>query len=277
MSTQTARHHSVLRLLSARLPVFCSGMLLSTFICTQISSLNAAENSSVTQAALPPPATYDAEYEARAMGMTSKAYRRLENSAANQFVLSHGLAVSVLGANLITVEEKSLFNWNEGGAVPLSYHYKQTGVRRRDERVTFNWDATNPDRSTADMARENREQSQAINKSTLDNLSFSAQLSADLMNNPELRETDTVLSYEIVDARRLETHEYRVLGQERINTPAGELHTIKLERIRDIESDRTTLIWLSQSHQYTLAKLSQTEGGGSAMELSLTRITWTGE
>lgn len=263
MSIHPARHHKVLRFLSAALPVLCLATLLPA--------------SGMAQTALPAPSTYEAEYEARAMGMSTNAYRRLENSADNQFTLSHGLSVSVLGANLITVEEKSLFRWDEGGAVPLSYHYKQTGVRRRDERVAFNWDATNPDLSSATMNREDREQSQPVSKATLDNLSFSAQLSADLMNKEELRVPETILSYEILDARRLETHEYRVLGEERISTPAGELDTIKLERIRDIESERTTLIWLSKAHQYTLAKLSQTEGGGSAMELSLTQIIWTGD
>lgn len=270
MSMHSARQHNALRLL----PVVCLGSVFSVFVSLPFLSVFAADSS--VPVVLPEPTPYEAEYEARAMGMTTNAYRRLESSAASQFTLSHGLSVSVLGANLITVEEKTLFNWDSDGAVPLAYHYRQTGVRRRDERVTFDW-ATGADQSTASMTRDDREQSLDISKATLDNLSFSAQLSAELMSKPELRVADTILSYEILDARRLETHEYRVLGKERISTPAGELDTIKLERIRDIESERTTLIWLSESHQYTLAKLSQTEGGGSAMELSLTRMTWTGD
>lgn len=262
MSTVTARHRSLLR--------FESILQVSVVACMLTATPGMA------QQLLPAPMTYDAEYEARAMGMSTNAYRRLESTGDNQFTLSHGLSLSVLGANLITVEEKSLFNWDESGAVPLAYHYRQTGVRRRDERVAFDWNAGNPDQSTATMNRDDREQTQNISKSTLDNLSFSAQLSADLMNNPALRAADTLLSYQILDARRLETHEYRVVGEEIINTPAGELDTVKLERIRDIDSERTTAIWLSKNHQYTLAKLSQTEGG-SDMELSLTQITWTGE
>jgi hypothetical protein len=204
------------------------------------------------------------------MGMSTDAYRRLESSADKQFILSHGLSVSVLGANLITVEESSEFSWDQSGALPLNYQYKQSGVRRRDEHVRFDWA-----QASASMTRDDREQNQSISEATLDNLSFSAQLSADLMYKPELRAPDTVLSYQILDARRLETHEYRVLGEERISTSAGELDTIKLERIRDSDSERSTLIWLSAAHQYTLAKLSQTEGGGSAMELSLKQFTWT--
>lgn len=268
MSVRTIRHNSVLLRLTP-------GLTLALILTTSIFSRLSAAEPAAAEPALPAPAAYTAEYEARAMGMSTNAYRRLELGADQQYSLSHGLSVSVLGANLITVEERSQFSWDNNGAVPLSYHYKQTGVRRRDEQVTFNWSSTDQP-STADMMRDSREQTLDINKATLDNLSFSAQLSADLMHKPELRAADTVLSYQILDARRLETHEYRVLGEERISTPAGELDTIKLERIRDIESERSTLIWLSAAHQYTLAKLSQTEGGGSAMELSLTQITWTG-
>jgi hypothetical protein len=268
MSIHTARQQSDRRWL----PFFCLAMLLSAVITLQTSSAQAAElpADSDSSTNLPAPTLYSAEYEARAMGMSTDAYRRLESSADNQFILSHGLSVSVLGANLITVEESSEFSWHQSGAVPLNYQYIQTGVRRRDERVRFDWP-----QATANMTRDEREQHQNISKATLDNLSFSAQLSADLMYKPELRVPDTVLSYEILDARRLETHEYRVMGEERINTSAGELDTIKLERIRDSDSERSTLIWLSVDHQYTLAKLSQTEGGGSAMELSLKQFTWT--
>ncbi|MDO9521632.1 MAG: DUF3108 domain-containing protein [Pseudohongiella sp.] len=280
MSPTPARHCSVLpflprsmpRLVRGVTPGFCFGLLLSA-LAFQSSSALAAD----LPASPPAPAPYEAEYEARAMGMRTDAYRRLERIGDNEFRLSHGLSVSVLGANMITVEEKSQFSWDEEGAVPLVYSYKQTGVRRRDERVNFDWTPANADQPNAHMIRDGREQNQAINKATLDNLSFSAQISADLMNKPQLRAADTMLSYEILDARRLETHEYRVLGAERISTPAGELDTIKLERIRDSDSGRTTLIWLAADQQFTLAKLSQTEGGGSAMELNLKRITWTGD
>lgn len=262
MSKRTLKRHPPRYPALTSLPLFLSVLFLP--------AISAAQNT------LPAPIPYEALYEARAMGMRSTAYRRLESSD-NQFSLSHGLSVSVLGANLITVEEKSVFTWGERGARPLQYQYKQTGVRRRDERVVFNADAADPSLSIATMTREDREQTLSVDAATLDDLSFSAQLSADLMHKPQLRAADSVLSYQIVDARRLDTHDYRVLGEELISTPAGDLKTLKLERIRDADSERNTTIWLSESHQYILAKLSQTEGGGSAMELTLLEIEWTGD
>ncbi|MDP2379377.1 MAG: DUF3108 domain-containing protein, partial [Pseudohongiella sp.] len=107
-----------------------------------------------------------------------------------------------------------------------------------------------------------------------DNLSFSAQMSADLLNHPELRAPDTILSYQILEARGLDIQDYKVIGEERISTPAGELDTVKLERIRDSDSGRSTVIWLSAQHQYILAKLLQIESGGSEMALTLESVAW---
>lgn len=218
----------------------------------------------------PPPNPYTASYEARAMGMRTSAFRTLEAVDNNRFRLNHGLSVSVLGANLITVTESTEFLWQSQGAVPQQYHYKQSGVRRRDEQVAFDWEQL-----TAAMNRDGREQTQTLESGMQDNLSFSAQMSADLLNQPDLRATDTLLTYQILDARRLEHHEYRVVGEERISTSVGELDTIKLERVRDSDSGRSTVIWLSMQHQFILAKFLQNESGGSDMELTLESIEWT--
>jgi len=217
------------------------------------------------------PLPYAASYEARAMGMRTSAYRTLELADNNRFRLNHGLSVTALGANLITVNESTEFVWQAQGAVPMQYHYQQSGVRRRDEQVAFDWQQL-----SAAMNRDGREQTQTLESGMQDNLSFSAQMSADLLNQPDLRTTDTLLTYEILDARRLEHHEYRVVGDERISTAAGELDTIKLERVRDSDSGRSTVIWLSTQHQFILAKLVQVESNGSEMELTLESIEWTG-
>lgn len=214
------------------------------------------------------PTPYEARYEARAMGMRTSAWRTLALNN-NVFQLDHGLAVSVLGANLITVNERTEFHWQEQQAVPLQYHYKQSGVRKRDERVMFDWPTL-----SATMNRDGREQTQTLEAGYQDNLSFSAQMSADLLNKPELRAPETILSYQILDARRLEIQDYKVIGEERISTPAGELDTVKLERIRDSDSGRSTVIWLSTQHQFILAKLLQIESSGSEMALTLESVTW---
>jgi len=247
-------------LYEGRRPWQCLMYLVSGLTCWLANSALADQ---------PPPNPYTASYEARAMGMRTSAFRTLEAVDNNRFRLNHGLSVSVLGANLITANESTEFLWQSQTAVPQQYHYQQSGVRRRDEQVDFDWQ-----QSVAVMKRDGREQTQVLSAGMQDNLSFSAQMSADLLNQPDLRVTDTVLSYEILDARRLEFHEYRVTGEELINTAAGELHTLKLERVRDTDSGRSTVLWLSTQNQFILAKLLQVESNGSEMELTLKSIEW---
>lgn len=258
MPTSTSQTNSR----SSRLP-FSILIVLSTLFWAVAAALAADQPLA--------PLPYAASYEARAMGMRTSAYRTLELADNNRFRLNHGLSVTALGANLITVNESTEFVWQAQGAVPLQYHYQQSGVRRRDEQVAFDWQQL-----SAAMNRDGREQTQTLEYGMQDNLSFSAQMSADLLNQPDLRTTDTLLTYQILDARRLEHHEYRVAGEERISTAAGELDTIKLERVRDSDSGRSTVVWLSTQHQFILAKLLQVESNGSEMELTLESIEWTG-
>jgi hypothetical protein len=258
MPTSTSQANSR----SSRLP-FSILIVLSTLFWAVAAALAADQPLA--------PLPYAASYEARAMGMRTSAYRTLELADNNRFRLNHGLSVTALGANLITVNESTEFVWQAQGAVPLQYHYQQSGVRRRDEQVAFDWQQL-----SAAMNRDGREQTQTLESGMQDNLSFSAQMSADLLNQPDLRTTDTLLTYQILDARRLEHHEYRVAGEERISTAAGELDTIKLERVRDSDSGRSTVVWLSTQHQFILAKLLQVESNGSEMELTLESIEWTG-
>lgn len=248
-----------------RISLTLTSAVLITLTALGTQQLNAQPDQAIAR---PAPSAYEALYEARAMGMRSTAYRRLEQLGDGEYSLRHGLSASVLGANLITVEESSRFRWDEAGALPIEYHYQQSGVRRRDERVSFDYTQGN-----ARMIREQREQTLALDGRILDDLSFSAQISADLLADPTLRAPDSVLSYQILDARRLETHQYRVLGEERINTGAGELDTLKLERIREADSDRSTTLWLAAANQFTLARLVQVENG-SNMELTLQQISW---
>lgn len=217
--------------------------------------------------ALSPPTPYEASYKARSHGMSTDAYRRLVMTGDNVYQVSHGLSLSVLGANLITVGETSHFFWMDSGAIPVSYEFEQSGVRRRNEAIHFDWET-----DTATVTRGDRENETAITDGLLDNLSFTAQMSAQLAGSPDLHATDTVLSYNILDGTEPEIHEYRVTGQELVETGAGALDTLRIERIRDPDSERSTVIWLAMDHEFVLAKLEQIEEG-STTQLTLESIS----
>ncbi|MEX0739755.1 MAG: DUF3108 domain-containing protein [Pseudohongiella sp.] len=217
--------------------------------------------------ALIAPTPYEAGYEARARGLSTDAYRHLLQTGDNVYQLSHGLSLKVLGANLITVAETSHFYWLDSGAVPVSYAFRQSGLRKREETISFDWES-----GSASVSRDDRQSETAISAGLLDNLSFTAQMSAQLNARPELLVPGTTLEYEILDGTEPEMQTYQISARETVDTLAGPLDTVMIERVREPEADRSTIIWLALAHEFVLAKLVQIEEGDRT-ELLLETLT----
>jgi hypothetical protein len=240
-----------------RMPLAAAVTVFFAASAAQLHAGNAdSETALVSKAALIAPSPYDARYEARARGLSTDAYRNLRQTSDNVYQLSHGLSLRVLGANLITVTETSHFYWQDNGAVPVSYSFEQSGLRRREETISFDWE-----NNSASVTRDDRQSQTAISAGLLDNLSFTAQMSSQLNANPELLDIGTTLEYQILDGTEPETQEYRVMDRESVETLAGSLDTVLIERVREPDSDRSTRIWLAVEHAFVLAKLEQIEDG----------------
>ncbi len=215
------------------------------------------------------PRPYHAEYEARSHGMSSTAIRELRHSGDGLYRISQGLEVRVLGARLIAVDETSHFAWVEDQAIPAEYRYRQRGISRRDERLSFDWSEMMleyEDRSTSG--------SMPIERGQLDPLGFSVQLSADVKAARLAQNDRNDFIYRIVDVDDRDEHLYRIMGEEMLKTPAGELKTLRIERIREPGASRSTVIWLASEHDYILARLEQTTRSGNTTELALKSVEW---
>ena len=249
---------------------------LAAATCLLALALNVAvlENPALADAhpdqALPPPTLYSAQYQARSMGMRTGAYRELTLQQDNTYELRHGLSLKLLGATLISVEERSHFQWSDGGAIPLDYRYEQGGVRSREEQISFNWDT-----GTASITRNGNQREAELLAGMLDNLSFTAQMSAELLRLTQQQALDvsgTSLTFTLMESNETDTQEYAVIGTETLNTDIGEIETVMLERVRDPSSERSTIFWLATDYEYTLARLEQTESNGTRTELMLESI-----
>ncbi len=243
---------------------------LTVAAATAGARLHASEadnQASANQAPLIAPTPYEARYQARARGLSTDAYRNLVQTSDNVYQLSHGLSLRVLGANLITVAETSHFYWLDTGAVPVSYAFEQSGLRRREERISFDWEARQ-----ATVTRNDRETVTSISDGLLDNLSFTAQMSSQLHARPDLLAPGTTLAFPILDGTEPEEQLYRITARETVETLAGPLDTVLVERIREPDSDRSTRIWLAVEHEFVLARLEQIEDGDTT-ELLLSSLT----
>ncbi len=241
--------------------------VLATFTATS-SSMAAepvADNTAViTDAA--PLKPFEARYEARAMGMRAKAYRTLQLVEGEVYRLQNSVTLTLLGATVGSVAESSEFRWLAGDLIPLQYRYDQTGISSRSESVDFDW-ASNVAQSTY----KDESWSLPLQPGIMDKLSYGTRMGRDISTGGL-----TEVSYNIVDAEDIEVHLYRVTAEEVLSTPAGNLNTLRIERIRDPGSSRKTTVWLAKDWGYLLVRLEQVSDSGTT-ELELESATVDGQ
>jgi len=212
------------------------------------------------------PRPYEAIYQAKALGMSATATRRQSISDEQQYTLENSLSLTVLGANVGSVTETSEYVWNDSQIVPLHYRYVQTGIGANSEEVFFDWN-----NALAISQSDNESWEVALNEGVLDKLSFSVQIAQDIAERG-LSE----FTYNIVDEDKIDEHLYSISTEEVLNTPFGQLNTIKIERVRATESRRRTTVWLAKDWDYLLVRLEQVSSSGTETQLSLESATMAG-
>lgn len=205
------------------------------------------------------PVVYSAAYVARANGLTATAHRSLEAVGDNLYQLLQTMEVRVLGARLGEAREESRFHWREERPVPQYYQYTQSGIARRRERVDFDWTTL-----VATSSEDDESWELPLTAGVTDSLSFQLLLRQRLADG--LVDELTVM---VVDQDEIESQLYRVVGEEVVETGLGNLHTVRVERIRAPGSSRATTFWLAKDWNFLLARFLQTNGQETETELVL--------
>jgi hypothetical protein len=146
--------------------------------------------------------------------------------------------------------EASTWQLNDGKIVPKLYEYQHTGTKRqRNVTVTFDW--------------EQNEITNSVNGSTwkmpttdgmLDKLLYQFSIMLDLQAGK------SSLIYTIADGGTEKTYLFELLGEEVIDTPLGDLHTIKLIRRRaDDRNNRQSIFWSAPALGYLPVKLEDVD------------------
>jgi hypothetical protein len=76
------------------------------------------------------------------------------------------------------------------------------------------------------------------------------------------------LAYRVADKDKVETHRYRVAGNERVTCGAGSFETTRVERVRE-KPGRTTTSWLASEIQWLPVRIVQSEPDGETIEMRL--------
>ena len=204
---------------------------------------------------------YVAQYEASANGLAATATRSLSRIDENSYHLSNSLEASIAGQALANLEQASEFTIDGKRVVPLNYSYQLSGASRASHAIFFNWDAE------VALSTEGDESWQLqLNAGVMDQLSYQVAIRQALIDNNEIGST---FSFGIVDGDAIEMQEYRLVGEEIISTPLGELNTLKLERVREASDERVTEIWLALEWDFLLTRIEQFNSSGLRISLEL--------
>jgi len=147
------------------------------------------------------------------------------------------------------ITERSQWQLKNKKIVPISYEYSDSSDESRHTLLNFDW----PKHSVTNNVG-NKPWTMKIPDGTQDKFSYMLALMHDLEHgeqNPE---------YKIADGGRLKTYQFKVLGVDVIETPAGKFKALKLQRTRVGKKNRITYLWCVAEKNYLPIKIERHKG-----------------
>ncbi len=211
-------------------------------------------SSAAGQGLTPIAATYSASMD-KGLSLNGSARRTLEQQADGTWLYEFNV-----DSFIADVRESVEFRWEEGRVIPLKYRYRLNGmlVKNRSRALNFNQAA-----QSVSGSYDGKSFTVDLPEHALDPLGFQLQLRQDL------KAGKTAMNYTVADKDDFEHDRFAVVGEELQTTSLGELNTIKVEKVREKDSKRETLMWFAPELDYLLVRLVQTEPDGSRYEVRL--------
>jgi hypothetical protein len=204
-----------------------------------------------------PPASLEITYQLTRNGSAmAEVVERLQYSAGNYHITEtwKGRGIYALLGSARRVSQGSV----SGDVLrPREFFDERSG--RDTARAWFDWKA-----NTLTMQYKGGRGTEPLPPNAQDRLSFLFALSL-------LPGKGDSVSYTIADGKGLSRHMYKVLGNERLKTPAGEFDTIRVARLSDNDKEKAEL-WLAKEVSHIPVRLLIVEKDGSRFEQLATRI-----
>jgi hypothetical protein len=208
------------------------------------------------------PPTFETTYSAKLYGFNITVESRLSALPNGHYEYFFN-ADSMVGK----ITEKTAVSWNAKDQRILPHHYiyqRKSVGKDRNEELMFDWEAKK-------VTNVKTQQTQALDatKNFQDNLSYQIQLSQDLIAGKKQFE------YSVTNGRKIKQYKFEIVGEEILNTPLGDVKTVKVKRTRD-KSDLVTYAWFAKDFQYLLVRLQQEENG-SAYTIYISKASINGK
>jgi hypothetical protein len=187
--------------------------------------------------ALAAPKEITAEYTLthRALGVighVSETFVRSRDTYAIRSVSRSEGALKMFLDDQLILESNGKVNAN--GLQPLAFGQRRTSTTKGDVKATFDWDKgimhSIHDGSTTDVP---------LPRETQDRISVMYQF----MNLPL---GSAAVSMQMSNGRKIDLYTYRLVGEERITTPAGDFDTMHYERVTSSPKESKAEVWLAK-------------------------------
>ena len=199
-------------------------------------------------------ATYRANY--KGLPLRANGLRQLIHEPDGSYRL-----FTKASAMFISVSEETQFRVNDGRIEPVSYLYQRKGLgRSKTESQQFDTEGA--------CIRHEDGASTVWPEGAYDKLLFQLQMKQDISISFAEGRPWPDMNYTIVDGKQVKNYQFKVVGTETLETPIGQLTTVKVARVRE-NNARETIFWLSPEHDFLLVQLRQSEPDGSGFELYL--------
>lgn len=144
-------------------------------------------------------------------------------------------------------EQTSYWLTPQGNIISHEYGYKRNVfVNRFEQHMVFDWKARLA-KTTGDKSGQAN-----LQGNELDNLNYQ------LMLRCQLQQGKHEFSFRVVDRNKVDPLDFRIIGEERLDTKFGQLDTVVVKRIRE-NPNRVTTIWFAKDLDYMMVKLLQEE------------------
>lgn len=203
--------------------------------------------------------TYDIEYQTKARGFTIKTLRKLDNKGA-YFELSQ-----ITSTLMMQTSEKSTFSVNEKGEFSqrsFTYERKIMGNNKSHKTDYF------PAKKTATFQIKGEKAKQVtVPAEIYDIFSYQEKLRQALVAS---QGKTTNFTFNVLERNRVRQYQFKQTGTERIATKLGEIDTVRIERVRDNSTKKTTT-WLAKNFGYIVVKVQHKQEGEPEYQLNIVK------
>jgi len=197
-------------------------------------------------------ASYTADW--KQLPMSGSAERSLTQNGDGTWTLNFKASMMIA-----SLTETSVIHFDKDALQPKSYTFERGGLGKA--KINLDFDQT----AKKVTGFENKDPvNVALQSGMLDKSTYQLALQRDVAAGKKS------MSYNVVEGTDVDTYDFRVIGPEKVQTKAGSIDAIKVERVRDpTQSKRITQMWFAKDWGGILVALRQVETDGKEYNIML--------